>query len=380
MLAEGWIGSRRYDLIFFFGAALFSVALATSFLIEPALVVPAWWLWLWLGDGPHLWATYTRTYFDPEQRRLHSRFFWLSFLLFIPGIIAWAFTLVGVRELFDLYLFAALVWSTHHAARQNYGILSIYHRHASNTSHPSSLPDDNGRASRHNDRVLDTKFLYAFFWGLSAIFWLSHPMGRVALMMPPRLPAWAEGSLLTAKLGLLGAGLWYLWQTLQRVREQRAHWPALFLVCQVGALAFAYFVLGIAEPLYPNAQDPEQFFLAVTVAGGLLHSSQYLAIVFAVNKRHHKTGESWLARLSRAPGKMYFLFVVGSLLYLLLLASRGNSPALNFFALNSPAAKLFLALYWGVFFHHYYLDQIIWRPHQDPQLREDLGLTSPARV
>ena len=79
--AEGWIWSRRNDLVFFFGAALLSIILALLMLISPALVVPFWWLWLWLGDGPHLWATYTRTYLDPEQRRLHSRLFWMSLLI-----------------------------------------------------------------------------------------------------------------------------------------------------------------------------------------------------------------------------------------------------------------------------------------------------------
>ena len=149
-------------------------------------------------------------------------------------------------------------------------------------------------------------------------------------------------------------------------------------MCQLGALAFAYFVLGHFEPLYPNASDPEQFFLAVTLAVGLLHSVQYLAIVFVVNQRRHAVGETWVARMSRQPGRFYLFFVVGSLLYVALLASRGNSPGFNLFALNSDAARLFLALYWGVFFHHYYLDQKLWRPHLDPQLRFELGLSPRA--
>jgi hypothetical protein len=357
--SEGWIGSRRFDLVYFFGAALFSVLLSLSLLFFPVILVPVWWLWLWLGDGPHLWATYTRTYLDPIQRAKHHKLLQFSLLWFLPGILAWGATLFGIRELFDLYLFTALLWSTHHAVRQDYGILSIYQRYAN--------VDDRVRR-------LDAQFLYVFFWGISGLFWFTHPLGRVAMMLPPRFPVWAEGVLWGAKVALLGVGLFYLWQTLQRLRRNIAPWPALFLVCQLGALTFAYFVLGHFEPLYPNAQDPEQFFFAVTVTAGVLHSIQYLAIVFVVNQRRHTTGEAWIAKMSRQPGKLYIFCLVGSLLYVMLLASRGNSPGFNFFALNSDAARLFLALYWGLFFHHYYIDQKIWRPHLDPQLRIELGL------
>jgi hypothetical protein len=358
--SEAWIGSRRFDLLYFFGAAAFSIFLSLLFLFYPVTLVPAWWLWLWLGDGPHLWATYTRTYLDPQQRAKHQRLFRVSLLWFLPGIVAWAFTLIGVRELFDLYLFAALLWSTHHGVRQDYGILSIYQRYAK-----ADLAT----------RSLDSKFLYVFFWGTAGLFWLMHPLGRQALLLPPKFPVWAEGLLWGAKISLLLFGLFYVIQTAQRFRTNNAPWPAFFLVCQLGALAFAYFVLGNFEPLYPNAVDPEQFFFAVTIVAGVLHASQYLAIVFIVNQRRHQSGETWVARMSRRPRLLYLFFLGGSALYLLLLASRGNSPAVSFFALNSDTARFFLVMYWGLFFHHYYIDQKIWRPHLDPELRFELGLS-----
>jgi hypothetical protein len=360
--SEGWIGSRRFDLVCFFGAALLSIALSIALVFFPVLLVPAWWLWLWLGDGPHLWATYTRTYLDPAQRSKHAKLLQVSLFWFVPGLLAWGATLFGVRELFDLYLFTALLWSTHHAVRQDYGILSIYQRYAK---------------ADETLRRLDARFLYLFFWGTSGLFWLTHPLGRVALLLPPRFPAWAEGALWGALLALLLFALFYLGKTLQRFRQNTAPWPALFLVCQLGALAFAYGVLGYFEPLYPNANDPEQFFFAITITVGLLHSVQYLAIVFVVNRRRHATGETWVARMSRRPGQLYLFFLVGSGLYLMLLASRGNAAGFNFFTLDSHAARFFLALYWGLFFHHYYIDQKIWRPHLDPQLRVELGLSTP---
>ena len=39
------------------------------------------------------------------------------------------------------------------------------------------------------------------------------------------------------------------------------------------------------------------------------------------------------------------------------------------------ARELLASLIFGIQFHHYFLDQFIWRPGRDPELRENLGLT-----
>jgi hypothetical protein len=54
--------------------------------------------------------------------------------------------------------------------------------------------------------------------------------------------------------------------------------------------------------------------------------------------------------------------------------ARGVSPWASLTEPGSAGARLFLALYWGVFFHHYFLDQKIWRPHADRVVRAELGL------
>ena len=38
------------------------------------------------------------------------------------------------------------------------------------------------------------------------------------------------------------------------------------------------------------------------------------------------------------------------------------------------ASRLFVGVYWGLFFMHYHLDQLIWHPSRDPELLADLGL------
>src|SRR5262245_25902567 len=88
--AEGWIGGRRFDSVFFFGSALAALVAGVVLLAAPELIVPLWWTWLWLGDGPHLLATWTRTYLDGVERRRHPRLLALSLAWIATGPAAFA--------------------------------------------------------------------------------------------------------------------------------------------------------------------------------------------------------------------------------------------------------------------------------------------------
>jgi hypothetical protein len=71
------------------------------------------------------------------------------------------------------------------------------------------------------------------------------------------------------------------------------------------------------------------------------------------------------------------VFVVVSVGYVLLDAAKATHPGIELVEPGSGAAGVFLALYWGLFFHHYYLDQRIWRVRGDGALRRELGLDAP---
>jgi hypothetical protein len=147
-------------------------------------------------------------------------------------------------------------------------------------------------------------------------------------------------------------------------------------VVVIGTSAFAYFVVGAFEPLVPSPTNPEQLSFAVVLVGGSLHGMQYLGIIFATNQRRYRDGSdtSLAARLGRAPVIAYGCMLAASLLYLVVNALRGASPTLSIFPYDSDAARAFLALYWGVSLHHYYLDSKIWHPRRDPALRRELGM------
>src|ERR1700687_4820840 len=73
---QGWIISRRDDLLWFQGSVAAGVALLVFFRLAPHLddasytpghlAVLALFLWGVLFDGTHVWGTYARSYFAPD--------------------------------------------------------------------------------------------------------------------------------------------------------------------------------------------------------------------------------------------------------------------------------------------------------------------------
>lgn len=363
----GWIGGRRFDLVFFFGSSAAAALIGLLLVAAPALVVPVWWAWLFFFDGPHLVATWARTYIDADQRRHRGRLLVLSLAFLLPGPIALlAGKAVGSPVPFDLFLLSAAIWSWHHNVRQHYGLLSIYERLA---------------GSSPRVRRIDTLFLQVALYTLFALFLVGHPHNRVVLSLPAELPRWVARGVLVVGALLAVAGAAYAVSLVIRSRRGVPVKPGLFALLPVLLVtAFGFFVIGAFEPLIPHPTNPEQSFLAVAVVGGIVHGAQYLGIVFAANRRRYarEGARSIAASLGRSPPLAYGVFVLLSLGYLGLNAARGTSPGAALYPENSDAARLFLGLYWGLFFHHYYLDQKIWRPHSDPALRLELGLERPA--
>jgi hypothetical protein len=362
--ADGWIGGPMFDLCFFFGAGVLAVGAGLLALAFPATIVPMWFLWLWLIEGPHLAATWQRTYLDARCRRERRRMLWVGLLWLLPPALAlWVSWLLGRPEVFLLLLAAAALWSYHHAVRQHHGIVSVYQRL--------------GGASE-SARRLDSRLLHGTMWGAFVLFLFVHGFNRQQLGMTPELnsaermfAAVLAGALLVAVCG------WVL-ALVQRWRRGEAVRPALLaLFVALGCTLFAFFAVGMREPLLPGALTPEQVFMAASVVAGIVHGMQYLGMVIATSRRRAQGDAGIAAVFGRKPLLAYGAMVLLSLLYVWLTFLRAAPPPGQVEV--SRTAQMFLALYWGLFFHHYWLDQQIWKPSQDARLREELGL-GKARV
>lgn len=353
-----WIQSARFDLTCFFGGSALALLLGSWMLWSPPVVVVLWWVWLLLFDGPHLLATWSRTVATANDRQRWGALVLWSLLWFLPGFLALGASVVFKQAWpFELFLLCATMWSIHHNTRQHYGVLAIYHARA-NTPVTS--------------RQLDRRVLHLMMWGMFGVFVVGHPYNRKIMGWPQAYDAQATICAGVMLGGLSIVAVAWLVDVIRRVRAGQAALPCVFMAVPVLLVhGLMYGIIGVREPVLPGAQNAEQYFMAVAVMMGLMHSTQYLGIIATVNRQRAQSARAswWDGRLLLGYGVM----VAMSALYLLLNAARGVAPQ-SFFDAQSLYAKGFLALYWGIFFHHYYVDQWIWKVSRDAHLRADLKL------
>src|SRR5215208_5216580 len=115
-----WIISAREDLVWFVGSVVTSYALFGLYVWGLVPLVPMVAAWAILVDAPHVFATFSRTYFDREERRARGRLLWWSLLFFAVGPLA---VLAGVGFLF---FFVAALCAYYHLVKQHYGFMVLY--------------------------------------------------------------------------------------------------------------------------------------------------------------------------------------------------------------------------------------------------------------
>ena len=115
-----WIISARDDLVWFIGSVVTSYVLFGLYVsgVLPLVVMAAFWA-IFI-DAPHVFATFSRTYFDREERQNRHRLLLGSLLFFALGPIM---VLAGAGFLF--FFFAAL-WAYYHLVKQHYGFMVLY--------------------------------------------------------------------------------------------------------------------------------------------------------------------------------------------------------------------------------------------------------------
>src|SRR6059058_4105262 len=115
-----WIINAREDLVWFIGSVTASYALYALYVGGVVPLIPMVVAWAVLVDAPHVFATFSRTYFDREERRARGRLLWWSLLFFAVGPLA---VLAGVGFVF---FFVAALWAYYHLVKQHYGFMVLY--------------------------------------------------------------------------------------------------------------------------------------------------------------------------------------------------------------------------------------------------------------
>jgi uncharacterized membrane protein len=339
-----WIISGREDLVWFIGSVVSSYALFALYVGGILPLIPMIVAWAILIDAPHVFATFSRTYFDRTERAARKRLLWGSLLFFVVGPLM---VLLGAGLVF---FFLAALWAYYHLVKQHYGFMVLYKK----------KNDDLMRVDNFLDRVF---LLLAFTYPFVA-FVARDPgaMRRVPVPLQAGV-RWLEIALLVATIAFASA--WAFRQIQRRVQGLSLNVPKYLLLA--AAIPMHWVVL--LTPM-PNKA------IAIVAILTIYHNLQYHRLIWFHNQKY-KSGDDRKKRYGAAElisrRLVYYLAfgILFGLWYQLprTIVGRSSDPS----SLSMPM-QLLAAFFWGYAFVHYYLDSKIWRVRRDPSVGQALKL------
>ena len=338
-----WIIRARDDLVWFIGSVTSSYALLALYAGGLLPLIPMIAAWSILIDAPHLFGTFSRTYFDRTERRARKRLLLGSLLFFIIGP---AMVLFGAGPLF---FFLAVLWAYYHLVKQHYGFMVLYKKKNSDLA-----PVDN---------TLDRLFLLLAFSYPFAAF-IAHDqaaMARVPVLLQAVVAPLA--SILLAAT-IIAAIAWVLRQVQRAVQGQPLNVPKYLLLA--AAIPMHWIVL-----LTPMPHKP----IAVVAILTIYHNLQYHRLIWFYNRKYAQ-GADRKERYGAAElisRRLPYYLAFGILFGLWYQVPRQYLRATN--GDTALLTQTVAAFFWGYAFIHYYLDSKIWRVRRDPSVGKALQMS-----
>ncbi|HEX8162951.1 MAG TPA: hypothetical protein VF538_13860 [Pyrinomonadaceae bacterium] len=336
-----WIISAREDLVWFVGSVASSYLLFALYVAGLLPLFPMLLAWAVLIDAPHVFGTFSRTYFDREERRARKRLLRWSLLFFAAG------PLMVLAGLGLVFFFAAALWAYYHLVKQHYGFMVLYKKKNNDLA-----PADNAL-----DRLfILTAMAYPF------VAFVARDAGAMQRVPPPL--AGVTGQLSTALLAATVAVtiLWLGRQIQRAALRQPLDVPKYLLLA--AAIPMHWVVL-----LTPMPQQPVAVVAILTV----YHNLQYHRLIWFHNKKYTTDGareRHGAAELISRRLLYYLAFgVLFGLWYQLPRRLVGEA-----YGRQSLLAQLAASFFWGYAFIHYHLDSKIWRVRRDPSVGKALRM------
>ncbi|HXG65818.1 MAG TPA: hypothetical protein VNO70_11990 [Blastocatellia bacterium] len=352
VIAQKWIINRRDDLLWFIGSVAASYALLVAYL---GLGVPVMFLvWVWaLGfDGPHVFATVSRTYADSEERRNRARLLYGSLLLFLLGptmVLAGRANLLGTDAWGPLFFLFASLWAYYHLVKQHYGFMILYKKKNDDLAEIDNLID---RAFL----LLGMTYPLLHFMGNSAA-----AAGRVPFSTQTGFFWWLQTLVLS---GFVVTLILFVARQAQRLYLRLPiNAPKLLLLA--AALPMHWIVLRLLEP------KPEGAIASVAMLT-IYHNLQYHRIVWFHNENKYRRAGAPSYGAATFISKTMWRYIGLALLF-------GALYHIPHYTIVAPGG-LVMAFIWGGAFTHYYLDSKIWRVRRDAQLNHNLRMAQPQKA
>jgi hypothetical protein len=335
-----WIISARDDLVWFIGSVLSSYALLALYVSG---LVPLVWMvaaWAVLIDAPHVFGTFSRTYFDRTERRARKRLLLGSLLFFVVG------PLMVISGAGFVFFFLAALWAYYHLVKQHYGFMVLYKK--------------KNRDLAPLDNALDRAFLLIAFSYPFVAFIARDAEAMARVPVPLRFAVNGLETVLLAACVLAGVA-WVFRQVQRAVQGQPLDVPKYLLLA--AAIPMHWIVL-----LTPMPHKP----IAIVAILTIYHNLQYHRLIWFHNQKY-KTGEDCRERYGAAEiisRRLLYYIAFGILFGLWYQAPRQYIMGRE----KTLFIELLASFFWGYAFVHYYLDSKIWRVRRDPSVGRALRM------
>jgi len=313
--ASGWIISRRNDLFYFIGSALFGYLLIALAVVQNGLPPAFLLLYAFAVDGPHVFSTLTRSLLDANERNKLRRLWLIGF----PACIATIGTLAIAAGTDAAFVVVACV-SHYHISKQHMGFVMIYKRKARETG----------------DYKLDKYFTLA-----SLMLPLGYYLSRLSGLKIPFAVFLLAGVVLAA---------YYAWH---QIHNPSVNAPKLLLLAAFIPLQWLTWSYAAGDP------HSVVRLVAAGVAMNVGHSFQYLRLMYFHNHNRYADRSGLLGAINRKA--IYFIAAV-----IILALPNFISLQLNTFYLS--------AIIVGMLLFHFLVDARIWRVRGDKELVQALKL------
>ncbi len=326
-----WIISPANDLTWFICSALAGYATILLFKLGVPLT-PVLLTFIFLIDGPHVWSTMTRTYLDKSERKKRRNQLLAIVPLFLVGPTIWSLGYSG------LFFMLAYGWAYFHHAKQEYGFLMLY-KAKQKERNPIDMKLD-----RHFVMV---SLILPYLWYLEAAHDLT---ARSALIKTFVGVVFSAYGLLTFV---------YVARQIQKyIRGELINGPKLALLAVSVSLQWYAFGFAIHHPFG---------ILAAAIPINTFHALQYQRLMWFHNRNHYsdpvvKVRAGFASLINKS---VVFYLAVGLVTNFAFHAITGAGLGLQ---------GIWVSVFWGVSFTHYFLDSKIWRTRGDKELAAALRL------
>ncbi|MAE73099.1 MAG: hypothetical protein CL675_03315 [Bdellovibrionaceae bacterium] len=359
-----WIRNPGYDLGLVTGGALFTLLVAALAFSQPTWLPVFFWIWVVAFEGSHFWATWSRTYFDKKYRSENKSVLVGSLVFFLAPALALYFDGSNGVAYATLYGFFIFVWSLYHNARQHFGFMSIY----------------SGKAEISPS--LKSKMTLALY--MAVCFAQAHFLLNFKIQGVFGLAAASEVSptlnFLVDQLPKLLSGVAFIyWIKLAFEAKSEAgekfFMPIFYIgICLLFYTSMFYFIAP-NDQFVQNLNGAETLML-IAIMNSLFHNIQYHAIVYHYGKKRYEgnqKGFGWAAWINKSSlSYMGFALLLG-LAFGAIVWNVGDWPSpLGQWTQPSMRSWAYV-LFFGIIGHHFFLDQVIWRPSKSKELKSYLS-------